>query len=55
MVSYKVNDDTTWNKIKSGELRGFSAAGYFLEKDKKEKQSLKDLEKIIEILDETEL
>lgn len=55
MVSYKVNDDTTWNKIKSGELRGFSAAGYFLEKDKKETQSRKDLEKIIEILDETEL
>lgn len=32
MVSYKINDDKTWNKIKSGELKGFSIAGNFIEK-----------------------
>jgi hypothetical protein len=32
MVSYKINDDETWEKIKSGELKGFSIAGNFIEK-----------------------
>ena len=32
VVSYKVNDDETWGKIKSGELKGFSLAGPFIEK-----------------------
>ena len=32
MVSYKINDSETWNKIKSGELKGFSIAGNFIEK-----------------------
>ena len=32
MVSYKINDEETWNKIKSGELKGFSIAGNFIEK-----------------------
>lgn len=31
-VSYKINDDDTWNKIKSGELKGFSLAGEFYSK-----------------------
>lgn len=33
-VSYKINDDDTWEKIKSGELRGFSLAGGFIQKMK---------------------
>ena len=33
-VSYKINDDETWEKIKSGELRGFSLAGGFIQKMK---------------------
>lgn len=33
-VSYKINDDDTWKKIKSGELKGFSLAGGFIEKMK---------------------
>lgn len=31
-VSYKINDEETWNKIKEGELAGFSVAGQFIEK-----------------------
>jgi hypothetical protein len=33
-VSYKINDDETWGKIKSGELKGFSLAGGFISKMK---------------------
>lgn len=33
-VSYKINDDETWNLIKEGELRGFSLAGGFIQKMK---------------------
>ena len=32
MVSYRINDDQTWNKIKNGELNGFSVTGNFIEK-----------------------
>lgn len=32
MVSYKINDKKTWEKIKAGELNGFSVTGNFLEK-----------------------
>ena len=31
-VSYKINDEETWQKIKKGELAGFSVAGSFIEK-----------------------
>jgi len=33
-VSYKINDDETWNRIKSGELKGFSLAGGFIQRMK---------------------
>jgi hypothetical protein len=32
MVSYRINDTDTWNKIKNGELNGFSVTGNFIEK-----------------------
>jgi hypothetical protein len=32
MASYKINDEYTWNKIKNGELNGYSIAGNFIEK-----------------------
>lgn len=32
MTSYKINDKETWNRIKAGELNGFSVTGSFLEK-----------------------
>lgn len=34
-VSYKINDDETWEKIKSGELKGFSLAGGFIQRMKR--------------------
>jgi hypothetical protein len=47
-VSYKINDDDTWEKIKSGELNGFSLAGGFIQKMKVAKadetlNSIKDI------------
>ncbi|MCP3851687.1 MAG: hypothetical protein GY694_15825 [Gammaproteobacteria bacterium] len=35
MVSYKINDKETWQKIKDGELNGFSIAGNFIERASK--------------------
>ena len=35
MVSYKINNQETWDKIKNGELNGFSIAGQFIEKASK--------------------
>lgn len=32
MVSYKINDPDTWERIKAGELNGFSVAGEFIQK-----------------------
>ena len=32
MCKFKINDDATWNRIKAGELNGFSIAGTFLER-----------------------
>ena len=34
MITMKVNDDSTWEKVKDGKLKGFSVQGYFLEKAK---------------------
>jgi hypothetical protein len=31
MTSMKINNKETWNKIKAGELNGFSVEGSFLE------------------------
>ena len=31
MVSYRINDETTWQQVKDGTLRGFSVAGNFIE------------------------
>ena len=33
-MSYKINDDETWQRIKNGDLRGYSIAGNFLEIEK---------------------
>lgn len=34
MISMKINDDETWKKIKTGELKGYSISGQFLEKER---------------------
>lgn len=47
---YKVNDDDTWARVKSGELRGFSCAGNFIERAKPVNKDEETLSKIIDIL-----
>lgn len=32
MLSMKVNNDEIWNKVKAGEIKGFSIEGYFADK-----------------------
>ena len=46
-VSYKVDDNTLWDKIKSGEVKGFSVEGMFTQNIAKETQ----LEKMSKVLD----
>lgn len=50
-VSYKVNDDATWERVKAGELKGFSLAGPFIEKMANENRYGHQLSKIIKILE----
>lgn len=53
-VSYKINDDDSWEKIKNGEIRGFSLAGDFVEKladQKKEQQTLDNIKNILRNVD----
>ena len=49
-VTYKINDDETWSKIKSGELRGFSLAGNFINKMSNKYWEQKTLDEIKKIL-----
>ena len=44
-VSYKINDDQTWERVKSGELKGFSLDGGFIEKltDNQRLNNIKDI------------
>lgn len=50
---YKINNDEDWERIKSGELKGFSVAGNFLEKAKPLNEDETTLSEIIKILRET--
>jgi hypothetical protein len=52
MITMKVNDDSTWEKVKDGKLKGFSVQGYFLEKAKFNAETHKILEDIKNILKE---
>ena len=52
MISIKVMDDETWNKVKDGKLRGFSVQGYFLEKAKFGAVDTKIIDEIKQILNE---
>ena len=51
-VSYKVNDDATWERVKAGELKGFSLAGPFIEKMANENRYSHQLSEIINILEQ---
>jgi ribosomal protein L37AE/L43A len=50
MISMKVNNDDTWNKVKDGKLKGFSVQGYFMEKAKFSSVSDEILQEIKQIL-----
>ena len=43
MISMKVNNDEVWNKVKAGEVKGFSIEGYFADKYEMSEQYKKDL------------
>jgi hypothetical protein len=50
MISMKVNNDDTWDKVKDGKLKGFSVQGYFMEKAKFSSVSNEILKEIKQIL-----
>lgn len=50
MIIMKVEDDSVWEKVKKGELKGYSVQGYFLENAKFSKHDTKLIEEIKEIL-----
>jgi hypothetical protein len=52
MITIKVNDDATWEKVKDGKLKGFSVQGYFLEKAKFAHINSELIEEIKQILKE---
>lgn len=52
MITMKVNDDSTWEKVKDGKLKGFSVQGYFLEKAKFNAETHAILDEIKNILKE---
>lgn len=52
MITMKVNDDITWEKVKDGKLKGFSVQGYFLEKAKFSRVNDEILNEIKNILNE---
>jgi hypothetical protein len=42
MISMKVNNDEIWNKVKTGEVKGFSIEGYFVDKYEMSLQETED-------------
>jgi hypothetical protein len=44
MVSMKIENDSIWQRVKSGEFRGFSIEGYFVDKLNLSKQELEIIE-----------
>jgi len=49
MISMKVNNDDIWNKVKAGEIKGFSIEGYFADKAQlsSNKQIIEQLKKLL--------
>jgi hypothetical protein len=50
MISMKVNNDEIWNKVKAGEVKGFSIEGYFVDKYEMSLQQNEEDEIMIEKL-----
>ena len=53
-VSYKINNEETWQKIKNNELKGFSLAGPFIEKLSSEGLHNQKLSAIMNILEQVD-
>jgi len=51
MISMKVNNDEIWNKVKAGEVKGFSIEGYFVDKYEMSLQESEDQEMIEKLKD----
>lgn len=51
MISMKVNNDEIWNKVKAGEVKGFSIEGYFVDKYEMSLQENEEQEMIEKIKD----
>ena len=52
MISMKVNNDEVWNKVKAGEVKGFSIEGYFIDKYDMNKNinEMETIEKLKELI-----
>jgi len=51
MISMKVNNDDIWNKVKAGEVKGFSIEGYFVDKYEMSLQETEEQEIIEKLKD----
>jgi hypothetical protein len=51
MISMKVNNDEIWNKVKDGEVKGFSIEGYFVDKYEMSLQETEEQEIIEKLKD----
>jgi len=56
MISMKVNNDEIWNKVKAGEVKGFSIEGYFVDKYEMSLQTEEEImiEKLIDLINKHE-
>jgi len=56
MISMKVNNDEIWNKVKAGDVKGFSIEGYFVDKYEMSLQTEDEIiiEKLIDLINKHE-
>jgi phage head maturation protease len=56
IISMKVNNDEIWNKVKAGEVKGFSIEGYFVDKYEMSLQTEEEImiEKLIDLINKHE-
>jgi phage head maturation protease len=56
MISMKVNNDEIWNKVKAGDVKGFSIEGYFVDKYEMSLQTEEEImiEKLIDLINNHE-
>jgi hypothetical protein len=56
MISMKVNNDEIWNKVKAGDVKGFSIEGYFVDKYEMSLQTEEEImiEKLIDLINKHE-